>query len=61
MITVMAIFLLLLMFGIRIATNSAYNDMLKLFATIIGRALNTKTPIAAPKTHAQNGITLTPK
>lgn len=34
--------------GIKIATNNAYKDMLKLFATITGRISNITTPIIAP-------------
>lgn len=37
--------------GTRIATNIAYNEMLKLFVTITGSKSSTKTPIIAPKIH----------
>ena len=48
-ITKIANSLLSLTAGINRATNKAYNEILKLFATITGSMLSIKTPMIAPK------------
>lgn len=42
--------------GTNIATNNAYNDMLKLFATITGSKSNIMTPIIAPSIHDNHDV-----
>ena len=49
------------MAGIKIATNNAYKDILKLFVTITGNKFNVNTPIAAPKHHESHAVMAIPR
>ena len=49
------------MAGIKIATNNAYKDILKLFVTITGNKFNVNTPIAAPKHQESHAVMAIPR
>ena len=47
--------------GTKIATNNAYNEILKLFVTITGRISSKTTPIPAPKHQLNHAVIAIPR
>ena len=47
--------------GVKIATNNAYNEMLKLFVTITGSRSKRTTPIPAPKHQLSHAVIAIPR
>ncbi len=56
-----AICLLSFIAGTNIATNNAYNDMLKLFATMTGSMSSITTPIHAPRHQLSHAVIAIPR